>query len=255
MNDMIKKIIDANKADLEQRKLENPPEKIRKQILNLPENPDFVQAFKDFGIIAEIKLASPLVGELAKSDQVLEIASDYRKGGANAISVITEKFFFEGDINFISQVKKETELPVLQKDFIVDPYQIYEARAAGSDALLLIARIISADELKEFVNICIEIKIEPVVEINDEEDLKKALQTKTRAIAVNARDLDRFEVDIKKACELIRVIPKKYLKLGFSGVNSKEEVGLYRDAGASGVLIGTQLMKAKKKKEFLEGLR
>lgn len=255
MSDMIKKIIETNKKGLEKRKSEVSIEVLKNQVLDLPKALDFYGAFKKFGIIAEIKLASPSAGKLADVGQVMEIAEDYRDGKADAISVITEKYFFDGDIKFINKVKQKTGLPVLQKDFVVDPFQVYEARIAGADALLLIAKIVSADELNEFVNLCMEVGVEPVVEINDEDDLEKTLQTKTRIIAVNARDLDTFKVDVKKASALIRKIPDYYLKLGFSGVNSLEEVNLYRDAGARGVLIGTKLMRVEKKKEFLEELR
>lgn len=255
MNYMIKKIIDTNKEDLEKRKSKISIEMLKKRILDLPKTSDFYRAFKDFGIIAEIKLASPSVGDIAEASEVLGIAAKYKEGGADAVSVITEKYFFKGDITFISKVKEKTGLPVLQKDFVVDAYQIYEALAFGADGLLLIAKIVSEDELKKFVDICLEIGVEPVVEINDEEDLEKALGTKTKVIAVNARDLETFEVDVKRACGLIRKITGNYLKLGFSGVNSSEEVKLYRDAGVRGVLVGTQLMKATDKKEFLEGLR
>jgi len=264
MNDMIKKIIEMNKVDLLKRIESKPVRDMQKTISRLPKALDFAGAFSEFGIIGEIKLASPLAGQLANPEEVLDIALEYKqslpsedskKGGADAISIITEKYFFKGDINFIKQVKEETGLPVLQKDFVVDPYQIYESRVNGADALLLIAKIISPDQLKRFVGLCLEIGLEPVVEINDEFDLENALGTNTRIIAVNGRDLDTFEVDVERACELIGKIPDKFLKLGFSGVNSKKEAEKYRKAGARGILVGTSLMKSRKKKEFLEGLR
>ena len=255
MHDMIKKIIETNKADLEKRKSEVSVVVLQEQIFDLPKAQDFYGAFKNFGIIAEVKLASPSAGIIADKSQVLEIVQDYREGKADAISVITEKYFFKGDTNFIAQIKKQTGLPILQKDFVVDSYQILESRVSGADALLLIAKIIPVDKLKEFVDVCLEIGVEPVVEINDEEDLTKALETKARIIAVNARDLDTFEVDVEKACELIGKIPEKFLKLGFSGVNSREEVEKYQAARVKGILVGTKLVKSESRKEFLEGLR
>lgn len=255
MNDMIKKIIDINEADLKQRKIEHPVFDLKTQINNLPKAPNFYEAFEKFGIIAEIKLASPSAGDLADRDQVLEIASEYKKGGADAISIITERHFFKGEVEFITKVKDETGLPILQKDFVVDDYQIYESRLSGADALLLIAKIVSKKQLKEFVDFCFEIGLEPVVEVNDVFDLENALESGSRIIAVNARDLDTFKVDLEKASELLKRIPDNYLKLGFSGVSSKGEVEMYKQAGVNGVLIGTALMKSEKKKEFLEGLR
>ncbi len=256
MNDMIKKIIDTSEPDLLKRKSENPVSVLEEKIAKLPEVLDFRKAFeKDLGIIAEIKLKSPSAGELANPGDVSEIVSEYKVGGADAISVITEKYFFNGDISFIKLVKEKTGLPVLQKDFVVDPYQIYESRIKGTDALLLIAKIISPDQLKKFVELCFEVGMEPVVEINDELDLENALQTNAKLVAVNARDLDTFEVDVERACELMKKIPSQYIKLGFSGVNSKEEVEKYQNAGANGVLIGTSLMKSADKKKFIEELR
>jgi len=255
MNDMIKKIIDINEPDLMKRKKENPISELEERIRKMPKALDFIGAFDIFGIIAEIKLASPSAGEIEKKENVLEIAKDYKNCQANAVSVITEKYFFKGGVNFIKQVKEITNLPILQKDFVVDPYQIYESRIAGADALLLIAKIISPDQLKKFVELCLEVGLEPVIEINDELDLGSALQTKTSIIAVNARDLDTFKVNIEKACELLRKIPENYLKLGFSGVNSREEVEKYKNAGARGILVGTNLIKSNERKKFLEDLR
>ena len=267
---MINKIIETNEEDLLKRKEKFAVTELENKIKELPKALDFYNALNKsrlprryaprndgggFGIIAEIKLASPSAGDLADESQVLEIAQEYKEGGADAISIITEKYFFKGDVNFIKQVKEETDLPVLQKDFIVDPYQIYESRAFGADALLLIAKIISPDQLKKFVDLSLELGVEPVVEINDRLDLENALQTKTRIIAINARDLDAFKVDVEKACGLLKSIPEKYLKLGFSGVNSKKEVEMYKSAGARGVLVGTNLMKAENRTEFIMSLR
>lgn len=249
MNDMILKILEANKSDLEKRKKDLPLEKSKSGDFR------FIEAFKEFGIIAEIKLKSPSAGVLADKSKVLELAREYKEGGANAISIITEKYFFDGDINFILKVKDSISLPILQKDFVVDSYQILESKKFGADGLLLIAKIVSEDDLIKFVDLCFEVGIEPVVEINDDEDLKKALKTKTRIVAVNARNLDTFKIDLDKACELIEKIPSEYLKLGFSGVNSRDEVEKYRSSGARGVLVGTKLMKAENKKNFLEDLK
>lgn len=258
MNDMIKKIISTNEKDLIKRKSEQSITDLKKQIFYMPNALDFYRAFSPpagGGIIAEIKLASPSAGELEKAKNVLGMAGEYKKGGANTISVITEKYFFNGDLGFIKQIKEKTNIPILQKDFVVDPYQIYESRVKGADALLLIAKIISPDQLKKFVELCFEVGVEPVVEISDELDLENALNTNAKVISVNARDLNTFKIDIEKACKILKKVPEKYLKLAFSGVNSKEEVDKYLAFGANGVLIGTNLIKSKNRVEFLKGLR
>lgn len=205
-------------------------------------------------LIAEIKFASPTNKNLGSPADLLSIARTYEKAQTDAISIITEKHFFNGDVSYISRVKNEVNVPVLQKDFVIDSSQIYEAKNLGSDALLLIARLVSGTELESFVDICFSLGIEPVVEIASEEDLEKALATKTNIIAVNARDLQKFTVDIGKACKLLQRVPKKFITLGFSGVSSKEDVEEYRNAGAAGVLVGTNLMKAKSVKKFIDDL-
>lgn len=210
---------------------------------------------KKIGIIAEIKLASPTEKNLGLPDDILNKAVEYEKAGADAISFITESSVFKGDIKFIRKIKSKVNLPVLQKDFIIDPFQIYEAKISGSDALLLIAKILREDQLLEFVDLCMEIGIEPVVEINDQTDLKKAIKTKTKIIAVNARNLDTLDVDFEEAIKLLSKIPNSYIKFGFSGISSKTEVEKYQKAGAKAVLIGTKLMKANNVFEFLKGLR
>lgn len=211
--------------------------------------------FKGFAIIAEIKFASPTNPNLGSPEDLLDRAREYQKAGADAISIITKKAFFKGDIGFVSQVKKVVKIPILQKDFVIDEQQIYEAAHIGSDALLFIARLVSKEKLKTFVLLAQKLGIEPVVEVFDEEDLKKAVAINTRYIAVNARDLETFVVDIDVACKLMEKIPNKFIKLGFSGIQGRLEVEKYIKAGAKGVLVGTALMKAKNIKEFIGVLR
>lgn len=244
MSNALLSILDNTKKDLENKKTFG---NFSKSLLNSKAG--------DISIIAEIKLASPTEVNLGSPDEILDRAVEYEKAGAEAISFITEKSVFKGDIKYISRIKSEIKLPVLQKDFVVDTYQIYEAKIAGSDALLLIAKILTGEKLIKFVNTCLKIGLEPVVEINDEEDLEKALGTQTKIIAVNARNLSDLEVDVDKACELLNNIPAKFLKLGFSGIASIAEVEKYQKAGARAVLVGTNLMKSENPKEFLKGLR
>lgn len=244
MNMALKQILEYTKKDLKNRKTAG---NFFESILSPKKG--------GIGIIAEIKLASPTERNLGSPDEILQRAAEYEKYGADAISFITEKSVFKGDIKFISQIKSKVNLPLLQKDFVVDPYQIYESKINGADALLLIAKILTEEKLIEFVDLCLEIGLEPVVEVNDKEDLEKALNSQTKIIAVNARNLDTLKVDLEAAIKLFDKIPADYLKLGFSGIVSKAEVVKYKDAGAKAVLVGTNLMKAGNIKEFLKRLR
>lgn len=244
MHNTIQKIITQKKKDLKEQK---HPSLFKDAI---------AQGSKQgVAIIAELKFATPTNPALGPPSGLIRRAVVYQQAGVNAISVITEKHFFKGDITFISKVKKKVNLPILQKDFVIDEYQIYEAKMAGADALLLIARIVSKIKLQQFVLLAQQLGIEPIVEVHNDVDLKKTVATKTLFVAVNARDLDTFIVDVEKARELMKKIPDKFIKLGFSGIHSKIEVQNYANAGAKGVLVGTSLMRAKNINEFLGGLR
>lgn len=239
MDNFLKKIIEKKRKDLKRLK--------RIKFLNLFGNKTV--------IIAEIKLASPTVTYFGSEKDIVKRAVDYELARADGISVITEKHYFKGSPEFIPLIKKRVNIPILQKDFVINSYQIYQAKIIGADALLLVAKIVNKKTLIEFVSLCQEIGVEPVVEINDEVDLKKALTTPTKIIAVNARDLETFVVNVDQACQLMRKIPDRFIKLGFSGIKSVSEVKKYRNAGAKGVLVGTSLMKTKNIKKFISELK
>lgn len=209
----------------------------------------------DISVIAEIKLASPSAGKLGDANDIEKKVKDYENGFADAISVVVDKKYFSGDLDFIRRIKAEVSLPVLVKDFVIDSYQIYEMKVYGADAVLLTAKIVSLDKLIKLVKLANELNIEPVVEVQNAQELRNAFITDTRIIAVNARDLKSFVVDIEKVCELIKKIPKKYIKLGFSGVTGKEDVNKYKNAGANGILVGTSLMKTNNIRKFLKELK
>lgn len=209
----------------------------------------------DISLIAEIKLASPSTGRLGNVMDIEKKAQDYETSFADAISVVVDKKYFDGELEFIGKIKNVVSLPVLAKDFIIDPYQIYEAKLCGADAILLIAKILTKNKLQQFVKHCFDTGLEPVVEVNNIKELEKALNTGSRIIAVNARDLSTFRVDVDRACQLIKDMPRKFVSLGFSGVLGRNEVEQYKKAGAKGVLVGTSLMKSKNIREFLMSLR
>lgn len=209
----------------------------------------------DIGLIAEVKLASPTEGELGQEDDVLKRVQDYQEAGADAVSVITEKKRFKGHPNLVSVIKENINLPILQKDFIISEFQIEESCKIGADALLLIARMVNGGKLTRFVSLCKEKGLEPIVEIFNQDDLAKAIKSRTEIIAVNARDLDTFEVDIDKACKLLKKIPDQFIKLGFSGIHSRKEVLKYKQAGAKAVLVGTELMKTNNINEKIKELK
>lgn len=259
LNEVLVQIIKKKKEDLALQKKDIPISKLKEFVSNLGLYKNlFREAIlnaQSIALIAEIKLASPSDQSLNSNIDIMDMAGEYEIAGADAISYITEKHFFNGDVAQVIKIAAKVTLPILQKDFVIDEYQIYEAKIVGSNALLLIARLIDQEKLKSFVKLCKTIGIEPVVEINSQEDLNKALKTTANIIAVNARDLSTFEIDVDKACELLELIPAKFVKLGFSGISSSAEVKKYQEAGASGVLVGTSLMKSKNVSEFIKELK
>jgi indole-3-glycerol phosphate synthase len=262
MHNILVTIVEKKKKDIEEQKKLKPLEVIKNEVFQLKTKSKknlFFNSFsknkKEISLIAEIKFASPTNSHLGSHDELLERAIKYEKAGADVISLITEKYYFKGDGAFISQAKKHVAIPVLQKDFVIDPYQIYEAKQFGSDALLLIARLVEGDTLKEFVKLCLSLEIEPVVEINSQEDLKKASETEANIIAVNARDLETFDIDVEKACVLIEKIPTTFIKLGFSGISSSTQVLQFEKSGVDGVLVGTSLMRTDNIDGFIKSLK
>lgn len=195
-------------------------------------------------LIAEVKLKSPSSGQLGGNFSIEKQVQDYEQGGADAISVVVDEEFFGGKMEMVRKAKNLTNLPVLCKEFIIDPIQVYAAKYFGADALLLIAKIVTPALLIKLVNLAEDLGLEPVVEVNNPAELKSALATSAFFIAVNARNLDNFAIDLKQAARLAKLIPSDRGFLGFSGVRSRKDILEFQKAGAKAVLVGTSLMKS-----------
>ncbi len=202
------------------------------------------------GLVCELKLKSPTHPEPFVADPK-KVLDDYQAAGVDAISVVTDNKYFGGSLDMVRQARA-TGLPVLRKDFILNPRQITEV---STDALLLIARILSATELKHMVGLCLDLGIEPIVEIHGEDELAKALNSGAKVIAVNSRDLQAQNIDLKKSLELMAKIPKDRLRMFFSGIGSADDlrtVSLYR---TNGVLIGTSVLTSGNRQQKIKELR
>lgn len=199
---------------------------------------------KRLAVIAEIKLKSPSAGELGTIDEAIKRVKAYEAGGADALSIVTDTKYFGGSLKLLAEIRKATTLPILQKDFIVDPYQIYEAKQHGADALLLIARMHTPYYLFKYMIMCLDLLIEPVIEVHTKKELLRVLWTKNRVVGVNARDLNTLEMNMGDACQIIKRIPRRCVSIGFSGVQTPEDAKRYKDAGAQAVLIGSSLMRS-----------
>jgi indole-3-glycerol phosphate synthase len=253
---ILNEIIEATKRNVEKRKkaskinvLNNATNSSKEQA-KYDKKSIFVSALQSApfrpALIAEIKRSSPSHGPYSQSKPLTQTIEAYRSLGAVAISYVSNESHFGGSIQELREVVKVTtstvQLPVLQKDFVIDPFQIMESGKAGVSALLLIARIVSTQELSEFMTLCRTQKIEPVVEVYSNDDLQKAIECAASVIAVNARDLDTFSIDISKSMQLLKQIPSTIVRLAFSGVHSVLDMQICRNAGADGMLIGTSLL-------------
>jgi len=245
MHNVLSLIVEAKKKKVEILK------KNRDELLSLvkkaPKVISFNEAIKREGkisFIGEIKQASPSSGVLRKDFSHIEIAKIYREAQVNAISVLTESEFFLGRINYIEDIKKEIDLPVLRKDFIIDEIQIIESRAVGADAILLIMRILDEARFTRLYNFSRELGMDVIVEIHTEKELKKVLATNANIIGINNRNLNTLKVDLKTTQKLIPFIPQTITKISESGINTLKDVLLLKGLGVDAILVGESLMKA-----------
>ncbi|MBI4971657.1 MAG: indole-3-glycerol phosphate synthase TrpC [Candidatus Omnitrophica bacterium] len=195
-------------------------------------------------IIAEIKKASPSHGLIREDFNPLMIAELYELGGAKALSVLTETKYFLGRPSYLKTIRKVTKLPILRKDFILEPYQVYESSILSADAILLIACILSEQELFKLIQLAKKLGMDALVEVHSEEDLLKALAAKAEIIGINNRNLMTLEVNIKTAEHLLPKIPKGKIVVAESGFEKREEIDYYRSLGVHAFLIGTSLMRS-----------
>lgn len=194
-------------------------------------------------LIAEIKKASPSRGIIRKDFDPSSIAMAYEANGASAVSVLTDKEFFQGDLKILSIVRSVTSLlPILRKDFIIDDYQIYQSKVAGADAILLISAILDLNTLQKFLDVATEIGLDCLVEVHTEDELRKVLKTSASIIGINNRNLHTFEVDIKTTAELVKMIPKDKIIVSESGIFSKDDVIFLKNNGVHAILVGESLM-------------
>jgi indole-3-glycerol phosphate synthase len=239
------------------------PEQARAKALALAETEQaqtnalpFEQAIATPGLsfICEVKKASPSKGVIAPDFPWLEIAKDYEAGGAAAISVLTEPEFFLGSDQYLREIAAEVKIPVLRKDFIIDEYQIYEAKLWGAKAVLLICALLEPQILSSFIAIATELALDCLVEIHSEAEAHEAIEAGAHIIGINNRDLTTFNVDTTLASRLRKLIPAGTLTVAESGIKSVDDVRIIKDTGVDAVLIGESLMRSPDKKKFLAEL-
>jgi indole-3-glycerol phosphate synthase len=195
------------------------------------------------GVITEIKKASPSKGVFREDFNPAEIAKSYEKHGAACLSVLTDKEYFQGSARYLREARQACTIPVLRKDFLVDPYQVYEARAMGADAILLIAAALDDAQMKDFENIAHELNMDVLVEVHDAHELERALKLNTPLLGINNRNLRTFEVSLQTTLSLLKDIPKEKRVVTESGILTKEDVALMRAAQVHAFLVGEAFMR------------
>jgi indole-3-glycerol phosphate synthase len=206
---------------------------------------DFASALTAPGIrvIAELKKASPSRGLIRTEFVPASLAASLEQAGAAALSVLTEEEFFSGSLADLKEASGATKLPILRKDFIIDPWQVWEARAAGADSFLLIAAVLEDEILGDLLALGRSLKMEPLVEVHSREELNRVLGAGAKIIGVNNRDLQDFSVHLETSLDLIRAIPEESIAVSESGLSSRENIARLRDAGFDAFLIGEHLMQ------------
>jgi len=252
----------ATRARVDRKKKEMPFAEVKAQALQLAKKEGtfsfpFEKAIGKKGVsfICEVKKASPSKGIIAADFPYLEIAQDYEKAGADCISVLTETDYFKGEDKFLKEIAVAVSIPVIRKDFIIDPYMIYEAKLLGASCVLLIAALLDTDTIKQYQAACDELGISALVEAHDEGEVQSALCAGARMIGVNNRDLKTFTVDLNNSIRLRNLVPSEILFVAESGIKTAEDIRVLRETGVNGVLIGETLMRSPDKGAMLGMLK
>lgn len=250
MSDILKKIVEVKREDVAAAKKRVPLEAIRDDALSRVLTRDFVGALRakiangQSAVIAEIKKASPSKGLLRADFIPADIAQSYAEAGAACLSVLTDRQFFQGQNDYLKQARASCDLPVLRKDFMIDPYQIYESRVVGADCVLLIAACLDDAQMAELEAIALGLDLAVLVEVHDRAELERALKLKTPLLGINNRDLRTFEVKLETTLSLKELVPPGKLLVTESGILGRPDVQRMREAGVHAFLVGEAFMRA-----------
>jgi indole-3-glycerol phosphate synthase len=259
---VLERILSETRATLEQRKRLVPLERLEARVAAqegaissaLPGRFHEALVRPGIGVIAEFKRRSPSAGSLREKAEVGTIAAAYERGGASALSVLTEEPNFEGSLDDLRAARAACGLPVLRKDFVVDPYQLHEARAAGADAVLLIVAALDQEELASLHELAASLGLDVLVEVHDREELERAASMGARLIGVNNRDLRDFTVDVQRTSQLLAGMPKGAVVVSESGISTAEQLRALEREGVAAVLVGETLMRAPEPQRALANL-
>ncbi len=257
--DFLKKIVEHKKKEILAARQRVPERQLREKAAGEREKrPFFTSLAKEsrpgINIIAEIKRASPSKGEIRPDLDPAFYAAQYEQGGAAALSVLTDQVFFKGSFEDFKRARQAVSLPMLRKDFLISSYQIYESAVLEADAVLLIARILSKQQLKDFLSLCQELDLDSLVEVHSDKDLENATLAGAALIGINNRNLSSFETDIHIATRMVSQLEPFQTAVAASGIHSKEDIQLNLTCGITNFLIGESLVRADDPAGFLASL-
>ncbi len=251
---LLDEIMAWKRQEVPKQMAEMPESDLQALVTFTPPPTDFAAALASPGVslIAEVKKASPSKGLIAKEFDPVDLALTYAEGGARAISCLTDARFFQGQLEYLTAIKeafrqRNLSLPVLRKDFIYHPYQVLQARVAGADAILLIMAVLGDADYRQLLAYTRELGMEALVEVHNEQELERALQTSPRIIGINNRDLRTFHVDLNTTARLRPLIPTDILVVAESGIRNPTDVQTLKDMGVDAILVGESLVRASRK--------
>ncbi|MBI1423464.1 MAG: indole-3-glycerol phosphate synthase TrpC [Gammaproteobacteria bacterium] len=248
--DILQKIIERKGEIVDARRINIPLEQVKEAIEGAPPPRGFVEALEEritlnqAAVIAEIKKASPSKGVMRENFDPVEIAKSYARASAACLSVLTDVDYFQGSDEYLQQARNASNLPVLRKDFMIDPYQIYESRALGADCILLIVACLTDHQLNELCGIAHDLDMDVLVEVHDEQELERALRLPNKLIGINNRNLHTFETSLNTTLSMLGKIPPDVLLVSESGVHTPDDVKLLREQGVKAFLVGEAFMSA-----------
>jgi len=248
--DILKKIVDHKRQEVAAAILARPLKEMKSRVSDREDQPrGFERALRDAAasgwtaVIAEVKKGSPSKGVIRPDFDPLEIASIYEKNGATCLSVLTDEKFFLGHLRYLSLIREQVGLPLLRKDFLYDPYQVYEASVAGADAVLLIAAMLEQSQLEDLLGLARELFLDVLLEVHDEREMEMALRTDCSLIGINNRSLHTFVTDLATTERLAPMVPQEGLVVAESGISCRGDVERLQAAGAKAFLVGESLMR------------
>ena len=254
---ILTRIIEAKRQRLQVAKMRVPEPIVKRMAESAKAVPSFRAALETpqrVRVIAEVKKASPSKGVLKADLDPGKQSAEYARAGACAVSVVTEEDFFQGDLGWVGKISEASKLPVLRKDFVYEPFQVYETRAAGASAILFIVAMLQPAELKELIALAQQLKLDALVEVHDEAELGEALEAGASIIGVNNRDLKTFNVDVQTSIRLAKLIPDDRLFVVESGIHGKADVDLLLSARADAFLIGEHFLTSSDPATAIRGL-